>query len=304
MEDEVQDINVENSRSNSPISITNDSYSNENSVSSSYTASEPQQNNKYWTREDLTPSEVPPENFFENDEEMKSFNLDSLMDVDPSVNMSDDMGFGLNNLFPIKEEPCDSSDILSEKPSSETVLPANSSGADQTVKKVTRRRLKQEAADVPPPTRFIKKYNLLLKYNHSHFICFYYRLQFMSVYEEQMLLRQLRPGAEKNALNAEQRRLYRKLSLRNTKRSVGQEPFNFDRLVAKLSGQEWSQPTVDSSSSPPKVIGVSNVLDRFQKGFLPNSVAQTRLNISFRRRLFGNDEDFIPEPFVSPYTGR
>jgi len=128
------------------------------------------------------------------------------------------------------------------------------------------------------------------------------RLHFMSLYEEEMLLRQLRPGAEKNTLNAEQRRLYRKLSLRNTKRSVGQAPFNFDRLVAKLSGKEWSEPNV--SDSPLKVIGVSNVLDRFQKGCFQGSVAQSRLNMSFHRRLFGNDDDYIPEPFVSPYTGR
>ena len=301
VEDEVQEINVENSRSNSPISITNDSYSNENSVSSSYTASETHQN-KYWTREDLTPSEVPPENFFENDEESKSFKLDA-MDVDPTINLSDETGFAFNSLFPIKEEPCDMESF--DKPSEvNTVTPAcsSSTAVEPTVKKV-RRRIKQEAAEAPAPTRFETFFycQLYLKIVHvSLYAC--RRLHFMSLYEEEMLLRQLRPGAEKNTLNAEQRRLYRKLSLRNTKRSVGQAPFNFDRLVAKLSGKEWSEPNV--SDSPLKVIGVSNVLDRFQKGCFQGSVAQSRLNMSFHRRLFGNDDDYIPEPFVSPYTGR
>lgn len=124
----------------------------------------------------------------------------------------------------------------------------------------------------------------------------------MSLYEEQMLYRRLRQLAEKNALNPQQRRLYRKLSLRNTKRSFGKEPFDFDRLVAKLSGQEWSCPV---STSEPKVVGVSNVLDRFQKGCHSASTsAHSRLNISFRMRLFGSPEDLIPQPIVSPYTGR
>ena len=103
MEEEVQDINVENSRSNSPISVTNDSNSNENSVSS-FSASDMQ--NKYWTREDLTRGldVLPPENLFtENEDEMKSFNLDT-NNVDTSVNINDEAGFSLKNLFPIKEE--------------------------------------------------------------------------------------------------------------------------------------------------------------------------------------------------------
>jgi len=126
----------------------------------------------------------------------------------------------------------------------------------------------------------------------------------MSLYEEQMLFRQLRQQAERNALNPELRRLYRKLSLRNTKRSVGEEPFNFDRLVAKLAGQEWSCP-ISRNNSQPKVVGVSNVLDRFQKGVPSGSAASdSRLNISFRMRLFGSPEDLIPPSIVSPYTGR
>lgn len=138
----------------------------------------------------------------------------------------------------------------------------------------------------------------------SSFNMEYIRVQMMSLYEEQMLFRQLRQQAERNALNPELRRLYRKLSLRNTKRSVGEEPFNFDRLVAKLAGQEWSCP-ISRNNSQPKVVGVSNVLDRFQKGVPSGSAASdSRLNISFRMRLFGSPEDLIPPSIVSPYTGR
>lgn len=125
----------------------------------------------------------------------------------------------------------------------------------------------------------------------------------MSLYDEKSLFRRLRPLAEKNVLSPELRRLYRKLSLRNTKRSIGVQPFNFDRLVAKSMGKEWSCPTSNNEPSN-HFVGVSNVLDRFQKGCLSSSTSQTRLNISFRMRLFGSDEDQIPQPFVSPYTGR
>ena len=125
----------------------------------------------------------------------------------------------------------------------------------------------------------------------------------MSLYDEKSLLCRLRPLAEKNNLNPELRRLYRKLSLRNTKRSIGIEPFNFDRLIAKLLGKEWSCP-VSSNEPSNQFVGTSNVLDRFQKGCLSSSTSQTRLNISFRMRLFGSSEDQVPQPFVSPYTGR
>lgn len=122
----------------------------------------------------------------------------------------------------------------------------------------------------------------------------------MSLYEEQVLFRRLRQLAERDALDAPLRRLYRKLSLRKTKRSIGQEPFNFDRLVAKLSGREWSCPV----SSETKVVSISNVLDRFQRDSPASATSQTRLNISFRMRLFGTPDDHIPQPVVSPYTGR
>lgn len=125
----------------------------------------------------------------------------------------------------------------------------------------------------------------------------------MSLYEEMSLLRQLRPLAERNTLNPELRRLYRKLSLRNTRRSIGVEPFNFDRLMAKLLGREWLGPT-SNSEIPSQIVGISNVLDRFQKNNLSTALSQARLNISFRMRLLGTSEDQIPQPFISPYTGR
>ena len=130
-----------------------------------------------------------------------------------------------------------------------------------------------------------------------------HRLRQITLYDEKLLFRKLRSLAEKNALSSEQRRLYRKLSLRNTKRSVGEEPFNFDRLVAKLLGKEESCPVVNNDATS-QLVGVSNVLDRFQKGCLSSSVSQTRLNISFRMRLFCTTENYIPQSFVSPYTGR
>jgi hypothetical protein len=145
VEEEVQDINVENSRSNSPISVTNDSNSNENSVSS-FSASDIQ--NKYWTREDLTPSDAPPENLFtENEDEMKSFALD-MNNVDTTVNLNDETGFSLNSLFPIKEEPLD----IEQPKSSEN-------GVEQ-VKKASRRKIKQE------PTETAPKYIYFLNYLH------------------------------------------------------------------------------------------------------------------------------------------
>lgn len=124
----------------------------------------------------------------------------------------------------------------------------------------------------------------------------------MSLYEEKSLFRRLRSLAEKNVLTPELRRLYRKLSLRNTRRSIGQPLFNYDRLVAKLAGIEWNEPC--SSETASQVVGVLNVLDRFQKGCLSTNVSQNRLNISFRMRLLGTSEDQVPQPIVSPYTGR
>lgn len=266
VEEAIQDINVENSRSNSPISVTNDSNSNENSVSS-FSASDIQ--NKYWTREDLTPSDVLPENLFtENDDETKSFSLDT-NNFDTTINMSDGTGFCLNSLFPIKEEPVD------------IELPKSSDNGTEQVKKASRRKIKQEPNETAAPSK----------------------LRQMSLYEEMSLLRQLRPLAEKNTLNPELRRLYRKLSLRNTRRSIGVEPFNFDRLMAKLLGREWLGPT-SNSEIPSQIVGISNVLDRFQKNNLSTALSQARLNISFRMRLLGTSEDQIPQPFISPYTGR
>lgn len=138
VEEEVQDINVENSRSNSPISITNDSNSNENSVSS-FTTSDTQ--NRYWTREDLLPSDVLPDNLFtENEEEMKSFSLDAST-CDATVSMSDETGFSLNSLFPIKEEPLESE------------LPKSSENGVEQVKKAVRRKIKQETTETVVPSK-------------------------------------------------------------------------------------------------------------------------------------------------------
>lgn len=131
VEDEIQEINVESS-SNSPVSGTNDIYSNENSVSS-YAASE--SFNKYWTREDLTPSKDLPDNLFmENEDEINSFGLDPTADVNVSLN--DGAGFGLTTLFPIKEEPCENEEA---KPGDNAV--------EKNVKKATRRKIKQEPND-------------------------------------------------------------------------------------------------------------------------------------------------------------
>lgn len=132
VEEEIQDVNVENSRSNSPSSVTNEMYSNENSVSS-YAASET--HNKYsWTREDLTPSEVLPDNLFtENEEDIKSFGLDPT--VDTSVNISDNPGFALNALFQVKEEPGVTEDAKVVE------------NTEENVKKVPRRKIKQEPTE-------------------------------------------------------------------------------------------------------------------------------------------------------------
>jgi hypothetical protein len=90
------------------------------------------------------------------------------------------------------------------------------------------------------------------------------RLKQMSFYEEMSLYHQLRPLAEKKRSNK-----YR--TLRNyTRRSIGVEPFNFDKLLAKLLGKEWSFPTCNSETAS-QIVGVSNVLDRFQKNCLPSS---------------------------------
>ena len=142
-EEEVHDIDVVES-SSSPSSIANEIYSNENSMSS-YAASETTQN-KYWTREDLTPSEVLPDNLFtENEEDVKSFALD-LAAVDTAVDMTDEPGgfASLTSLFPIKEEPDET-----EAPSASTAKPAELT--EENVKKVTRRKIKQEPAAPPPP---------------------------------------------------------------------------------------------------------------------------------------------------------
>lgn len=138
VEEAIQDINVENSRSNSPISVTNDSNSNENSVSS-FSASDIQ--TKYWTREDLTPSDVLPENLFtENDDETKSFSLDT-NNFDTTINMSDGTGFCLNSLFPIKEEHVD------------IELPKSSDNGTEQVKKASRRKIKQEPNETAAPSK-------------------------------------------------------------------------------------------------------------------------------------------------------
>ena len=123
----------------------------------------------------------------------------------------------------------------------------------------------------------------------------------MSAYEEKVLFRRLKRHAESDSLDPTMRRLYRKLAVRNERRVAGLEPFNFDRLVAQLVGQEWVD-SVDTKNSS-KVVGATNILDRFQK-MHASSVTQSRLNISFRMRLVGSGDDFIPQPIVSPYTGR
>lgn len=126
----------------------------------------------------------------------------------------------------------------------------------------------------------------------------------MSEYEEKVLFRRLKRYAESDSLDPAMRRLYRKLAVRNQKRTAGLEPFNFDRLVAKLAGQEWAESLSDAKSQPKLIVGASNILDRFQKIHSSSSLAQTRLNISFRMRLVGSGDDYIPQPIVSPYTGR
>lgn len=138
VEEEGQEINVDNSRSNSPLSVANDMYSNENSLSS-FCASEPQ--NKYWTREDLTPSEVLPENLFtENEDDMSSFQVDS-SNLDPTIEMKDDPGLSFNNLFSVKEESCETEDM---KPL-EIV--------EENTKRTSRRKAKQDQSNEPPKTK-------------------------------------------------------------------------------------------------------------------------------------------------------
>ena len=119
------------------------------------------------------------------------------------------------------------------------------------------------------------------------------------MYEEHLFYRKLKQLWDKNQLTPQQRRLYRKLSLRNVKKSLGMEFFNFDALAAKLSGQEWTEaPKLQEEFRH----SITNVLDRFQKGHTPISQRSSKY-ISFRARLVGT-EDHIPQSFISPYTGR
>ena len=129
--DDMLDINVDISSPNSPISITNETNSNENSMSSFPAAD----NHKFRYRDQyLTPSENVPENFFtETDDDMKPFDIDPNMF---SLNLNDDSGFATNNLFPIKEEPCEMDAKFVETP-------------EETLKKATRRRIKQETTPIP-----------------------------------------------------------------------------------------------------------------------------------------------------------
>ena len=138
VEEEVQEINVETSRSNSPISVTIDSNSNENSVGS-FTASETQ--NQYWTREDLTPSDVLPDNLFTETEE-ENFSLDDPNNCDASLSITDDTGFSVTNLFPIKEEPLETE-----------IIRSSDNGVEQ-VKKATRRKIKQEPTEAVAPSKY------------------------------------------------------------------------------------------------------------------------------------------------------
>ena len=120
----------------------------------------------------------------------------------------------------------------------------------------------------------------------------------MSLYEEKVLHKKLKQLAERNRLSTQQKRLLCKLSLRNTKRSLGMEPFNFDKSVAKLAEQDWTC----QENVPIPVSGTVNVLDQFQKSCL-TTVTNSRTNVSFRMRLLGSGSH-IPQHFVSPYTGR
>jgi len=89
------------------------------------------------------------------------------------------------------------------------------------------------------------------------------------------------------------RRLYRKLSLRNRKRSVGEEPFNVDRLVAKQAGQEWSCPI-----SRKKVVCVSNPSTGFAyeirlfSGISNQFIAKDGMNSRLKPVLNGFTTDF------------
>ena len=144
VEDEIQDvINVENSRSNTPGSATNDSCSNENSVSS-FATSESVANNRFWTREeDLTPSAVLPDNLFmEADEDIKSFNFDENPDLN-YVDMNDDLNFNINQFFGGTKEESTS------KPSSLIKCEPNVKVTDDVMKNkaATRRRIKAEPLD-------------------------------------------------------------------------------------------------------------------------------------------------------------
>jgi len=120
----------------------------------------------------------------------------------------------------------------------------------------------------------------------------------MSLYDETVLLKKLKQLADRNKLSAQHNRLLRKLSLRNTKRSLGMELFNFDKLVAKLAKQEW----ICQENVRVPVSTTTNVLDQFQKSYL-TTFSNSNSNASFRVRLLGSGSH-IPQHFVSPYTGR
>ena len=130
IEDEVQEVNVENSRSNTPTSATFDSCSNENSTSS---AAQSDLQLRFWTREeDLTPSAVLPDNLFMDDDMTLLNNEQS----GKGVQMNDSLMFGLNDLFPVKEEPCEDMKV---KPTEV---------ADDSSRKNVRRRVQPESSAV------------------------------------------------------------------------------------------------------------------------------------------------------------
>jgi len=260
VEDEAQyDINVDGTSSASPASLMNDVCSNENSMSSFATS---ETHNRFWTREEDFRSEVLPENFFNETDDDPSFNLDPTT-LDQSVSLNEESGFVVNNLFPIKEEVGESDAKFPES-------------TDETLKKAARRRTKQELTLTSQKPKY-----------HA-----------MSLYDETVLLKKLKQLADRNKLSAQHNRLLRKLSLRNTKRSLGMELFNFDKLVAKLAKQEW----ICQENVRVPVSTTTNVLDHFQKSYL-TTFSNSNSNASFRVRLLGSGSH-IPQHFVSPYTGR
>ena len=284
VEEEIQhDINVDGNSSASPVSMTNDGCSNENSMSS-FAASETQ--NRFGTRIEDFRSEVLPENFFNETEDDPSLILDPSM-LDHSVNLNEDSGFAVNSLFPIKEEVGEN----------DVKFPGSS---EETLKKGVRRRTKQGpivTTQKPKYVSIIKQEFILNAYSKCLHLQIS-RLHLLSLYEEKILFKKLKQLAERNGLNGQQKRLYRKLSLRNTKRSLGMEPFNYDKSVANLAKQDW---TCQENVQAP-VSSVTNVLDQFQKRCL-TTVTNSRSNTSFRMKLLGSGSH-IPQHFISPFTDK